>query len=74
MNFTTVQPITRNFTPSDLMREYAEDTPGATFTRDRYFTSLICKNGVWYEYDHLKILNSNPDTIAVIVYLKEKTL
>lgn len=73
MEFTLTIPADWNYTPSDLMNKYAQNTRGVTFARDRYFTSYICKNCVWYEYSHLKeTQTANPDLITVTVYLKEK--
>lgn len=74
MSFTLTVPKTRNFTASSLMYEYAQNTRGVCFVRDRYFTSFLCKNCVWYEYDHLKQEQhpENPDLINVTVFLKER--
>ena len=73
MEFTLTISADWNYTPSDLMNRYAKNTRGVTFFRDRYFSSYICKNGVWYEYSHLKTKQTdNPDFITVTVYLKEK--
>jgi hypothetical protein len=74
MRFTTIFPTTRNFTPSDLMNDYAKLNPRATFARDQYFNAYLLIAGTRYYYDHYKIENGSDDgSIAVTVYLKEKT-
>ena len=74
MRFTTILPETRNFTPSDLMIDYARLNPCAKFDRDHFFSPYILMAGTRYYYDHYKIENGSDDgSICVTVYLKEKT-
>ena len=73
MRFTAIVPETRNFTPSDLMNDYAKLHRGVTFARDRFFSSYLLIAGTRYYYDHMKYENGSDDgSIAVTVYLKEK--
>jgi hypothetical protein len=74
MRFTSIIPETGNFTPSDLMNDYARLNPRAKFCRDHYFSAYLLIAGTRYYYDHYKIENGSDDgSICVTVYLKEKT-
>lgn len=74
MRFTAIVPETRNFTPADLMKDYADLHRGATFLRDIYSKPYILQNCTWYMFDHYVIENGSDDgSICVTVYLKEKS-
>lgn len=72
MKFTLTVPKTRNYTAESLMIEYANNTHGVTIVRDRYFTSFLLRNCVWYEYDHMHRQANADNTETVTVFLKEK--
>jgi hypothetical protein len=73
MRFTTIIPETRNFTPADLMKVYADLNPRAKFARDHYSSAYLLIAGTRYYYDRYKIENGSDDgSICVTVYLKEK--
>ena len=73
MRFTAIYPASKNFTPTDLMRNHAQLTRGVTFHTDKYFTPYLLFAGTCYYYDHWKIENGSDNAwIAVTVYLKER--
>lgn len=74
MQFTLTVPAYWNFTPTALMLQYVANNRAASFNRDEYFNCFIYTNGKRYYYDHWNIEDdgSDPDTIKVTVFLKEK--
>ncbi len=60
-----------NFTPEGLILEYAEDSPHASVSRDRYGALRMAFRGHLYKYDHWQIERRPSGIDRVTVYLKE---
>ena len=68
--FTLNVPKAWNYTPTDLMLEYARKHKSVEFLRIGNIAHLFI-DGVCYKYDHWQILTIGERCEAVTVYLKE---
>lgn len=59
-----------NFTPSALMKRYADHTPGAEFRRSYFENALLVIGGKSYTYHHWSITAENGAEV-VTLYLEE---
>ena len=71
MAFSFTLPQSVNYCASDLMYRYARSHRGVTFSRDRYFTSLLECGGHRYVFDHWHREKHPDGTETVTVYMKE---
>ena len=59
-----------NFTPSALMKRYADKTPGVAFTRGYFGNAQLVIEERIYQYHHWSITAEN-DVEIVTLYLEE---
>lgn len=59
-----------NFTPSALMKRYADKTPGVAFTRGYYGNAQLVIEERIYQYHHWGITAEN-DAETVTLFLEE---
>ena len=59
-----------NFTPSALMKRYADKTPGVAFTRGYFGNAQIVIEERIYQYNHWSITAEN-DVETVTLHLEE---
>ena len=69
-SFITTQPKERNWTPADLVREWAKKNH-YQITQNKYFTTLVNVAGVTYQFGNTKKLESKDDCETYQVNLIE---
>lgn len=73
MQFTAIYPETKNFTPSELMKQHADLNRRKEFRYDEFFKPYILFAGTRYYYDHWRIeKGSGNGYICVTVFLTIK--
>lgn len=73
-NFSILVKREENYTPSNLMRDYAKKHPGMIFSYSKYGQAFIEITGIRFFYDHLKIIAVSPQSEMVTVYLTDNPL
>ena len=73
-NFTTIVSNTLNYTPSSLMKSYADKYANVHFDYNKYGSSYLEIAGVRYFYDHIQKIALSKHRDLITVHLIDNVL